>query len=93
MKLCRLRGKLAFVGKNAEQTFIKTLRGDLDLEEEHWDKISYEAKDLLLKLLAVNPEERIELEEAVNHEWFGAVFERTRQSSKSAASENHHELE
>lgn len=37
------------------------------MAEEHWDKISYEAKDLLLKLLAVNPEERIELEEAVNH--------------------------
>ena len=45
------------MGQNAEQTFIKTLRGDLDLAEEHWDKMSYEAKDLLLKLLAVNPED------------------------------------
>ena len=31
------------------------------------------------------------MEEAVNHEWFGAVFERTRQSSKSVAFEDHHE--
>ena len=76
---------MTFVGKNAERTFIKTLA------EEHWDKISYETEDLLLKLLAVKLEERVELEEAAIHEWFGAISER--KSRKSVASENNHELD
>ena len=45
----------------------------------------------MTKLLRVEPEERISLEEAINHEWFGAIFEKTKQSSKSIASESYKE--
>ena len=50
------------------------MKGDFDLEDEHWAKISYEAKDLIIKLLEVDPEQRIDLDEALNHEWFSVVF-------------------
>ena len=56
------------------------------MEDEHWDKISPEAKDLMVQLLAVDPDERIDLEEAVNHEWFATIFEKTRQGSISVTS-------
>lgn len=70
----RLRGKLPFLSKSAEKTLVNTVKGDFDLEDEHWGKISYEAKDLIIKLLEVDPEQRIDLDEALNHEWFSVVF-------------------
>jgi len=44
--------------------------GIYDLEiKEPWQKISYEAKDLLKKLLEINPAKRIAAEKALKHPW------------------------
>jgi hypothetical protein len=59
--LFRLKGTLPFAETNAEKTLLNTVVGRYDLESEHWDHISLEAKDLISKLLMVEPNERIEL--------------------------------
>lgn len=40
------------------------------LSGENWDHISPEAKDLILKMMTVDPSKRISWVEALNHEWF-----------------------
>merc|ERR1711988_517111 len=35
----------------------------------YWDPVSEEAKDLIRKLLVVNPNERLSATEALNHKW------------------------
>jgi mitogen-activated protein kinase-activated protein kinase 5 len=36
---------------------------------KRWEKVSRPAKDLIEKLLEVNPDERIGLDEAMRHPW------------------------
>ena len=43
--------------------------GKYNLETEPWTGISSEAKDLLVKLLEVDPEKRLSAEEALKHPW------------------------
>lgn len=75
-----LRGRLPFAEGNAEKTLKNTVRGDYELEGEAWDRISYEAKSLIIQLLEVEPEQRIDLDEAMNHEWFSVVHTIARSS-------------
>lgn len=51
-----MKGTLPFAECNAEKTLLNTVGGIYDLESEHWDNISHEAKDLLSKLLEVDPQ-------------------------------------
>lgn len=46
---------MPFVGHNSNETLLKTVRGDYDLESKRWQKISNEAKDLLSQLLEIEP--------------------------------------
>ncbi len=82
--LSRLKGTLPFAECNAEKTLLNTVGGIYDMESEHWDNISHEAKDLLSKLLEVDPHERIDLKEAVNHEWFTCIFTKARSSNSQS---------
>lgn len=43
--------------------------GDYDLKGEPWQNISERAKDLIRKLLTVNPEKRISARKALKHPW------------------------
>lgn len=44
--------------------------GDLEFHPPYWDQVSAEAKDLIKKLLTVDPKKRITLEEVKEHKWF-----------------------
>lgn len=45
------------------------MTGDFDFPPEHWDAISDEAKDLVRRMLTVNPAERINCSEILAHPW------------------------
>jgi len=64
-----LRGYLPFDASNVGEILKKTYIQDAPMDDEHWDKISPEGKDLLNKMLQKDPNERIELEEALKHPW------------------------
>ena len=45
------------------------MRGDLDLTSEPWPQISEEAKDLLKKVLTIDPAQRPTISEMLTHPW------------------------
>ena len=44
-------------------------QGKFNFDDEEWDAISKEAKDLITKLLQVNPKDRLSAEETLAHPW------------------------
>lgn len=47
----------------------KILNGNYSFLKPWWDEISIEAKDLISKMLVINPNERITVDEIYNHPW------------------------
>ena len=65
-----LCGSPPFYGKNEKEIFSKIIYGNFSFKHKIWNKISSEAKNLVQKLLEVNPEKRLSAKEALNHKWF-----------------------
>ena len=56
--------------EDEQELLNKILLGKFDLETSPFDKISKNAKDLITRLLTVDPQKRLSAEEALNHPWF-----------------------
>lgn len=52
------------------ELFEQIKAGKFEFHSPYWDDVSEEAKDLVKKLLTVDPKKRITLEEAKEHKWF-----------------------
>jgi len=64
-----VRGYLPFDAHDVNVILKNTLKAEIPLEDEHWDKVSPEAKDLVKKFLHKDPSKRISLAEASHHPW------------------------
>lgn len=64
-----LVGYPPFMEENQHELFRKIRSGEYDFPKEDWDKISDEAKDLIQKLLKVDPLERLTAGGALRHKW------------------------
>ncbi|KAJ6111978.1 hypothetical protein N7523_008039 [Penicillium sp. IBT 18751x] len=71
-----LGGFPPFFDEDFQTMARKVLRGEYEFASPDWDPISEEAKDLITGLLAVRPEERLNIKEFLAHPWI-------RQSSDS----------
>ena len=71
-----LTGRLVFRGNNLNQILLKNRNCDFDYPEKYWNVISFEAKDLVSKLLTKDPKERWNPSEALNHPWFTKFSEK-----------------
>lgn len=60
---------LASSAKQMEIIMDKIQRGSFDLESSAWVCVSEEAKDLVKRLLTVDPDRRITMEQLLVHEW------------------------
>ena len=69
-----LCGSPPFYGKNEKEIFRKILDGNFTFRHKIWNKISTEGKNLVLKLLQVNPAKRISAQEALEDVWFQKNF-------------------
>ena len=68
MRSSETRGRIH--DENEPRLFKKIAHGIYDFDDEVWDKVSDEAKDLIKKLLTVEPSKRLNATEALRHEWF-----------------------
>ena len=65
-----LCGSPPFYGKNEKEIFSKILEGNFTFKHKIWNKISYEGKNLVKKLLELNPDKRLSAKEALEDDWF-----------------------
>ncbi|CAD6268826.1 unnamed protein product [Miscanthus lutarioriparius] len=64
-----LAGVPPFWAENENGIFTAILRGQLDLSSEPWPHISPGEKDLVRKILHINPKERLTAFQVLNHPW------------------------
>mmetsp|Transcript_19750 Transcript_19750/g.19862 ORF Transcript_19750/g.19862 Transcript_19750/m.19862 type:complete len:377 (+) Transcript_19750:111-1241(+) len=64
-----LGGYPPFQDDNQRALFKKIKKAQYEFHPEYWGAVSDEAKDLISKLLALKPEERLTAEEALKHSW------------------------
>jgi len=64
-----LAGNLPFMGRSQKELFRKIVSGKYEFAAEDWANVSEDAKDLVRRLLVLNPDERMTANEAVRHKW------------------------
>ncbi|GAV75499.1 efhand domain-containing protein/Pkinase domain-containing protein/PseudoU_synth_2 domain-containing protein/EF_hand_5 domain-containing protein [Cephalotus follicularis] len=64
-----LSGVPPFWGETEKAIFEEVLKGKLDLQSSPWPSISASAKDLIKKMLNMDPKKRITAAEALEHPW------------------------
>lgn len=65
-----LCGTQPFEGSDMRSIFGKISKGEFDFQSPLWAGISEAAKDLIRKMMSVNPNRRITVVEALRHPWF-----------------------
>jgi len=70
MMVC-LTGKPAFQAKDYDELLEENSRGNARYKGRRWLALSSDAKNLIRGLTDIDPAGRTNLEEALNHDWFG----------------------
>lgn len=71
-----LSGNLPFMGRSQKELFRKIVSGKYEFKEEDWCDVSPDARDLVQKLLVLDPDERITSSQALRHKWMRASSDR-----------------
>ncbi len=88
MTFILLSGSLPFFGTK-EHLFDMIVKGRYYMKPRQWDHISEPAKDLIRRMLRVDPRERITVEQALSHPW---LIDRDRVTPKVHLQESVEEL-
>ncbi|CAD8113683.1 unnamed protein product [Paramecium sonneborni] len=64
-----LIGRPPFKGGNDMETLRLARQGKLNTNSERWLRTNEQAKDLIMKMIVVDPKKRISMQEAFNHPW------------------------
>merc|ERR1712000_789859 len=65
-----LSGYPPFPGNNNDEIFRSINRGTFDFHQKEWNNVSNEAKNLIKRILKINPKDRPSLEEILEDKWF-----------------------
>ena len=71
-----LSGNLPFLGRSQKELFRKIIAGRYEFKEDIWTEISDDAKDLIQKLLVLDPDERLSAKKALLHPWLKVPSDR-----------------
>ena len=66
-------GHAPFEGKNDKKIMEKVKNGKYKISEKRWINSSKEVRDLITKLLVVDPKNRLNAIQAINHPWFNKI--------------------
>jgi serine/threonine protein kinase len=64
-----LSGNLPFMGRSQKELFRKIVAGKFEFSGDDWANVSDDAKDLVRRMLVLDPDERISSAEAIRHSW------------------------
>jgi len=64
-----LCGYPPFHHENHNMLFKMIKKGDYEFDSPYWDEVSEDAKDLIRRMLVVNPEQRETAEQLLQHKW------------------------
>jgi len=64
-----LMGQTPFASKNEAEMYQMVLQGVVDLDTEPWASVSNQCKNLVRRLIAREPEQRLTAEGALRHPW------------------------
>ena len=64
-----LSGTLPFLGRSQKELFRKIVAGKYEFSDSSWNDVSDDAKDLVKRMLVLDPDKRITAKEAVRHPW------------------------
>ena len=67
-----LGGYPPFIEQNQRELFRKIRKGQYEFHDEYWGQVSDEAKNMISKLLTVNPSQRYDANAALSNTWIGA---------------------
>jgi serine/threonine protein kinase len=67
-----LGGYPPFIEQNQRELFRKIRKGQFEFHAEYWGQVSDDAKNLIKKLLTVNPSKRYDANGAMKNTWIGA---------------------
>ena len=79
-----LCGYPPFNGDTDDDIYNEILKGQIDFPKEEWSKISKEAKELIKKMLTLNPENRVSALEALSDKWFNINKDKLKTDLKMA---------
>jgi serine/threonine protein kinase len=65
-----LVGQKPFENKNVAKLNDMILKGKFSKNDDNWSTLSCSARDLIEKLIQINPLERLSSTEALSHSWF-----------------------
>lgn len=69
-----LTGHPPFWGENQREVFKLITNYKFDMSGLRWSAISDEGRDLILKLMAHHPNDRLDASDALKHEWFSKAL-------------------
>ncbi|XP_048872682.1 calcium/calmodulin-dependent protein kinase type 1B isoform X2 [Brienomyrus brachyistius] len=81
-----LCGYPPFYDENDTELYRQIMKGEYEFDSPFWDDISRSAKDFISHLLQVEPEKRLDCNQALQHPWIsgGTALERNIHSTVSA---------
>lgn len=82
-----LSGNLPFMGRSQKELFRKIVSGKFEFDEDDWCDVSADAKDLVKKLLVLDPDDRLTSAEALKHKWMKASNDRLKKMSLEGTSQ------
>ncbi|KAF4717262.1 hypothetical protein FOZ62_009596, partial [Perkinsus olseni] len=68
-----LCGSPPFYGENEMEIIRRVRRGSFEFDLPAWTTVSTEAKDLIEKLLVLDPSRRLTAEQALHHPWIDSL--------------------
>jgi serine/threonine protein kinase len=63
-----------FYHKRRKVMIDRIMRADYDFDKDYWKPISDEAKDMIKKLIVLNPKDRMDATKTLQHEWLSKEF-------------------